>query len=249
MDIVFIHGNYPAQFRHLATALGSEGKHRVFYITAREDAEMAPIKGVTLRIIKSHRAPSHETHHYVTATEEAVIKGQSVIREINTMIGEGINPRIVISHGGMGLGLYIKDMIPEVLHIGLFEWYFQPNTSKWLVKEFDLNAKLMTRTRNLPINDEILTCDIGVVPTKWQKSQFPKEIEKKLKVIFDGIDREFFREEPGIDEANITIQGEYLNKPLCITKETKVLSYATRGMEPLRGFPEFMKVASAAFKK
>ena len=31
MNIVFIHGNYPAQFRHLAEMLGRSGDHRVIF--------------------------------------------------------------------------------------------------------------------------------------------------------------------------------------------------------------------------
>ena len=192
--------------------------------------------------------PSNDTHHYVKATEEAVIKGQSVLRELNTMINEGINPRIVISHGGMGLGLYIKEIVPNAIHIGLFEWYFQANTSKWLVKDFNLDARLMTRARNLPIIDEILTCDIGVVPTQWQKNQFPIEFQDRLVVIFDGIDKSFFSPNKTIDTDEIFIKGEYLEEPIKIDKSTKILSYATRGMEPLRGFPEFIRAASYALK-
>ena len=39
MDIVFVHGNYPAQFRHLAPTLANIKEHSVFYITAREDID------------------------------------------------------------------------------------------------------------------------------------------------------------------------------------------------------------------
>ena len=43
----------------------------------------------------------------------------------------------------------------------------------------------------MPILQELETCDLAVVPTEWQKKQFPSEYEKKLNVIFDGIDRIF----------------------------------------------------------
>ena len=37
MDIIFIHGNYPAQFKHLAAQLGAQATHRVYFITAKEE--------------------------------------------------------------------------------------------------------------------------------------------------------------------------------------------------------------------
>ena len=101
MDIVFIHGNYPAQFRHLAAALGSSGAHRVIFLTARGEDASQPIDGVETRQLALHRTPSEATHHYLVATEEAVLKGQSVLRALHELVEEGVSPRLVISHAGM----------------------------------------------------------------------------------------------------------------------------------------------------
>jgi glycosyltransferase involved in cell wall biosynthesis len=244
MDIVFIHGNYPAQFRHLAAALGQAREHRVFFLTAREDAETQPIPGVAIRRFELHRTPHTGTHHYLIATEEAVLKGQAVLRALHALIAEGVQPRLVVCHGGMGLGLFVKDFLPNAVHIGLFEWYFRPATARWLMPNFELNQQLLTRMRNLPILEELESCDLGVVPTNWQRQQFPQEFQNKLAVIFDGIDQSFFQPDPEIDERIVVLEGEDLPEPLRIEPGQTVLSYATRGMEPLRGFPEFLQAAA-----
>lgn len=249
MVIVFIHGNYPAQFRHLAAALGSRREHRVIFLTAREDAALHSIPGVEIRTFSLHRAPNPETHYYLAPTEEAVLKGQSVLRKLNELVEEGLTPRLVITHAGMGLGLFVKDLLPNTAHIGLFEWFFNPETSKWLLPRFGLNEQLQTRMRNLPILDELNNCDIGVVPTAWQKQQFPACYQDKLEVIFDGIDTSFFKPEPIIDNVDIILEGEKLTEPLRIEPGLPILSYATRGMEPLRGFPEFLKAAAQAINE
>ena len=246
MDIVFIHGNYPAQFRHLAAALGSSGTHRVIFLTAREDAASQPINGVEIRQLALHRKPSEATHHYLIATEEAVLKGQAVLRALHELVQEGVNPRLVITHAGMGLGLFVKDLMPSCVHIGLFEWFFRPETAHCLLPNFELNEQLQTRMRNLPILDELNSCDVGIVPTAWQKQQFPREFQHKLHVIFDGIDVNFFKADSTIDQHTITLEGEELTAPLQLSPNQLVLSYATRGMETLRGFPEFLKAAAHA---
>ena len=248
MDIVFVHGNYPAQFRHLACALGSQG-HRVIFITAREDAETQPMPGVEIHKFSLHRQANSGTHHYLTATEEAVLKGQAVIRALSKLVEEGLSPRLVITHAGMGLGLFIKDLLPKTIHIGLFEWFFQPTTAKWLLAQFTMDEQLKTRMRNLPILDELCQCDVGIVPTNWQKEQFPEEYKFKLRVIFDGIDKSFFKSNPDIDDIDITLEGEDLPSPLIIKPSTPVMSYATRGMETLRGFPEFLQAAAKVIEK
>ena len=75
---------------------------------------------------------------------------KAVLRALHELVAEGINPRLVISHGGMGLGLFVKDFLPNAVHIGFFEWYFRPATARWLMPSYELDQQLLTRMRNLP---------------------------------------------------------------------------------------------------
>ena len=248
MNIVFIHGNYPAQFRHLAEMLGRSGDHRVIYFTERNDDAMERFPGVEIRQIEQHRSINPGTHHYLLETEEAILKGQAVLRALDTLVTEGCRPRLVVTHGGTGLGLFIKDLLPDAVHVALFEWFFRPETAHWLKASYDVNDQLKTRIRNLPQLQELSSCDLAVVPTQWQKQQFPKEYQHKLEVIFDGINRSFFQPKPDIDAETIELIGEYLDQPLILKPDDRVLSYATRGMEPLRGFPQFLIAAVNALQ-
>ena len=84
------------------------------------------------------------------------------------------------------------------------------------------------------MENEIIQSDRCVVPTSWQASQFPKKIQNQLSVIFDGIDLQFFRPgEDNIFKQTVEIKGESGN--MQVKPEELLLSYATRGMEPMRG--------------
>ena len=155
MDIIFVHGNYPAQFKNLAPILARSEGVRVVFLTERLDAETEPLPDVTIKIFKLHREVSGETHHYIQSTEAAVLKGQALIRELEGLINEGINPKIIITHAGMGYGMFIKEAIPEAIHIGYFEWYFRSDTTQYLARNFDLDTRLNTSMRNLPIIQEL----------------------------------------------------------------------------------------------
>ena len=48
MNILFIHGNYPAQFRSLSSDLGAQGVHDVRFLTARKDYAAFPINGIKI---------------------------------------------------------------------------------------------------------------------------------------------------------------------------------------------------------
>jgi len=219
-------------------------EHRVVFLTEREDAKKEPIPGVRIKNFSLHRQVSNDTHHYLQTTEEAVIKGQGVLRELSNLVEEGFNPKIVITHAGMGLGLFIKDFLPETILISYFEWYFTPHTTKDLVREFNLDTQLKTGLRNIPILQELESCDQGVVPTEWQKSQFPKAYQHKLEIIFDGIDTTFFHPHPEprkLQRENQVIRNRDSGEIHILPMNCPIISYATRGMEPIRGFPEFMR--------
>lgn len=246
MDILFIHGNFPGQFKHLAAILGSSGEHRVVFLTERSKDECEKFQGVEIINYKNHRTTSNETHHYLRATEECVLRGQAVFREINALINKGFNPRLVITHSGVGIGMFIKDVIPDTIHIGYFEWFFRRETARYLTNETDIDTEIKITTRNHAIWHELDACDIGVVPTQWQKEQFPKEYYEKLEVIFDGIDTNFFRSSnKDVLAEDIEIRNRDTGEVFEIRKGERIMSYATRGMEPLRGFVEFMEGAKA----
>ena len=183
MEILFIHGNYPAQFRHLCSGFGANPQNKTVFLTARKDAISDSIPGVDIVLYEQHRQTNKDTHHYLHATEDAVLQGQAVLRSLDTLLQKGFNPQLVVFHGGMGLGLFLKDVLPGALLIGYFEWWFTAQTTKFLLQEFDLNMQLLAGMRNLPTHQEIEHCDVGVVPTDWQKKQFPIEFQKKLNVI------------------------------------------------------------------
>ncbi len=240
MNILFIHGNYPAQFQSLARLTGADARHRVVFLTARADADRDPIPGVELRTFQRARDARPETHHYLHATEETVLNGQAVLRGVDALLQEGFRPDLVILHAGNGLGLFIKDLLPEAKLIGLFEWWFTPATSRWLFAEFPLDTQLKSQLRNLVIQQELLLCDAAVVPTAWQAAQFPAVWQPKLRVVFDGINTNFFQPPPPDLSRSLELDREEGGPPVRIEREHRLLSYATRGMEPVRGFPEFM---------
>ena len=241
MDILFAHVNFPGQFKNLASAL-AQNNNRVIFLT-EDNHGFSEFEGIEVIKFEPHRKKSENIHEYLMLTEEGILRGQSIIREISKLINNGFNPKFVITHGGNGLGLFIKDYLINTIHIGYFEWFFQPETTQYLVKDFDLNKRLQSNIRNMPILQELNNCDIGVVPTDWQKEQFPEIFRNKLHTIFDGIDTNFFKPlSDGIElNKEITIKNRETQESFNIGKNDKILTYATRGMEPIRGFPEFIR--------
>jgi glycosyltransferase involved in cell wall biosynthesis len=77
-------------------------------------------------------------------------------------------------------------------------------------------------------------CDGGYSATHWQKRSFPRRFHSKIDVYFDGIDTSFYR--PGAAPRRV---GQ-----TSIPSGTRVVTFVSRGLESIRGFDLFMKVAN-----
>lgn len=242
MKILFLHPNFPAQFRHLATVLGQNSQNTVVYATNRREGQ---IKGVNKVIYEKSRTPRPETHHYVRPLENAVLEAQAVYRVAQKLKDQGFYPDLVYGHSGWGPTLFMKDIFPRAVLLCYFEWFYKAYGSDASFDPSDpINAddEARIRIKNAPILLDLATCDRGLSPTAWQRSQFPVEFHDKIKVHHDGIDTSYFRPVP---DAKLFLPR--LDLDLTQTKE--IVTYVARGMEPYRGFPQFIETISLLQKQ
>ncbi len=243
MNILFLHPNFPAQFRHITSYLGRDSRNRVVFGTMNEDTGEIP--GVRKEFYKPHRGPDPKTHHYLKFLESGVLQGQAVFNMLQNLRKEKFIPDIVYGHSGWGPTMFIKDIFPQAQCLCYFEWFYNSSGSD---VDFDpadrpkADALLKLRMKNTPILTDLYSCDRGLSPTYWQMQQFPPEFRNKITVIHDGIDTAYFR--PG--------QGEPLKIPsagLDLAGVKEVVTYVGRGFEPYRGFPQFMEAAGLILEK
>lgn len=241
MHILFLHGNYPAQFHVQARALAADPRHRVVFATEREGVPASEIHpGLELVTLAPHRQPSATIHPYLKAHEEAVLLGQAVVRQLLALQERGFRPKLVVFHAGRGLGIFLRQLLPDATLVAYCEWYFKGADLPWLWGEASLDSVLRIGLRNHALVQELLEADLAITPTQWQRQQFPAALRNKIEVVFDGVDTAYFK--PGPTALTpLLLQPEGESTPLVIGPEASVLSYTTRGMEPLRGFPEFLR--------
>ncbi len=242
MKFFFLHANFPAQFRHLITVLGKNPEHQVIFGTT---CQRGQIRGVRKVLYKESRKVSPDIHHYVAPLERAVLQGQAVYRIAQQLENEGFYPDIVYAHSGWGLGLFIKDIFPKTKYIGYYEWFYHARGTD---ADFDpsdpidTNLEACIRIKNAPILLDLVSCDRGLSPTYWQRQQFPPEFHSKLKVLHDGIDTTFFSPNP---EMPLVLPSIGLN----LSGVKEIITYVARGMEPYRGFPQFMEAISLILQR
>lgn len=240
MNILFLHRNFPAQFRHISAELAKDPNNNVFFITNNDKFQL---KGINKIVYKLKREVPKNCHRYLRFYEESIIHAQATAEAALALKEKGFKPDIIYGHT-WGQTMFMKDVFPDVPLLCYFEWFYNAEGADvgfdGKILNIDELAKLRCKNSHLLV--DLYTCDSGMCPTNWQKSQFPEKFHDNIKVLHDGVDTDFCVPN---NDAKFIVK----DKNLELTKDDEVITYATRGMEAYRGFPEFMRAAAKLLKK
>ncbi len=236
MKILFIHQNFPGQYKHIAPALADMRGNKVLAI-GQED-HLGRLRHPKVREIgyPKPRGAGTDTHLYVRRLEGAVRRGQAVARKCFELKNKGFKPDVVCCHPGWGEGLFLRDVWPNARLLYFCEFYY---SSKGADSGFDpefpyeINSRLATRIRNSHLLLSSEACDWGLAPTHWQHSCFPEVFHDKMSVIFDGIDTEVVKPKP--DAVFELTDGR------SVSRSDEVITFVNRNLEPYRGYHMFMR--------
>jgi len=226
MRILFLHLNFPGQFRHIAQALAAEGHDVAFLCQTHYGRELPKVKRFCLKGNLGHQALQEQGGNQLHRTQLAAKQYRCAMVKLDS---KGWRPHVVVSHSGWGCGLHVKELWPKCRHVSYLEWWFDPQSE--LLNHDPQNPNLGWSPkatqgfwiRNQPLALELACADAVVAPTEWQRLQLPQLLRDKCKVIYDGVDLERFY--PDLSHRS--------THPL--------ITYGTRGMEPMRSFPEFIR--------
>ena len=230
MNILLIHPNFPAQFRYLAQALAAAGEHKVVFLT---NSRSNSIKGVQKIIYNPADNPENKE-----TFAKAQAQGMGVYYRLSRLVNDGFQPDLVYTHCGFGASMFVRQVLPDVPIAGYAEWFFDPQVNLFAEQTSSQPLKYMQQAqqRNAVSLLELSATDIIICPTQFQKIQFPESIQAKTVSVYDGVDTQRFK--PAGNHKRM--RKELLAKlELQIPEEAPIVTYVSRGMEPLRGFPTF----------
>ncbi|MDD3435644.1 MAG: glycosyltransferase [Candidatus Gastranaerophilales bacterium] len=235
MNILFLHRGFPGQFKYIATVLANNPDNTVYFITNSQEGQ---INGINKVYYKLAQQTLGNCHPYLNFYEEAVIHGRQTAKEAVKLKEQGFKPDIIYGFAGWGSTMFMKEVFPDVPLLCYFEWFGKSKDSVFDFggKKLTLEEKEKIKCENTHVLMSLYSCDAGICPTHWQKNQFPEEFHNKIHVIHDGVD-------------TATCQPNNEAEFLGLTAGDEVITYGTRGMEPYRGFPEFMKAAEILLEK
>ena len=231
-NILFIHQNFPGQYRHLAPALAARG-HIVRALSIRENS---PLPGVTTTVYAPTRGTTREAHPWAQDFETKIVRGEACARAIEGLVAGGFVPDIVCANPGWGESLFVKDVLPDA-HLHLYLEYLYPTRGgdTGFDPEFapDSNrARAHARAKRAAQLLAIDAMDSAVAPTRWQRDTFPEAQRERIDICFDGVDTGLVRPDPAavLEHAGRTFRA---GEP--------IVTFVSRNLEPYRGFHTFMR--------
>ena len=230
--ILFIHQNFPGQFGHAAFAL-AQARHEVVAL----GINTRDIEGVRCIRYKV-QPPAQPAQGAAQDFEVKIVRGQACALAMAELKRQGFVPDVIVAHPGWGEALFCRDVFPAARLLVFAEFYYGAEGSDFLFDpEFSadsLAARMRLRLKNSVHLHALEAADGGYSPTRWQHSQIPASFRARFDVIFDGIDTQAVRPEPG---AMVQLQRAGLK----LVAGDEVITFVNRNLEPYRGFHVFMR--------
>ncbi len=244
MHLLFIHQAFPAQFGRLALELTTRYGWTCRVLVEALSHCPSPTREMIERLdIQRFTVPAEARLHDEIPWPQLYGVWLHHCRAVFEAVRARpeLRPDLVVAHGARGpLAL----LLPELLScpiVNYAEYYFAPSHAD-LSYRIDLPpaepAQFFPRAINAPVLAGLIAADAAYSPTRWQRDSFPERFRHKIDVHFDGIDTGLYRPHEVPAERVAGLLGGRAIPP-----GTRLVTYVARGLESMRGFDLFMKVA------
>lgn len=234
MKILFVHNNFPAQYRNIAAALAREPGFELVAVGAPTSRSMPSVRLIRYALPK---ADVSRTHAFARRFDIDCRRAEQVLYSLSNLVTSGFSPDLIFAHPGWGETLPLRTFFPKARLLLYCEFFYGPEgRDMGFDPEFPMpgldghvGLQLKNATTLLALED----CEMGISPTRWQQSTFPPHYQGKIDVIHEGVDTARMRPNP--QACLILPNGQHL----CPSDE--VVTFVARNLEPLRGYHIFMR--------
>jgi glycosyltransferase involved in cell wall biosynthesis len=233
VKILFVHQNFPGQFRNLVVALAAQGQHEVVAMGYADHKPQGAYRYVRCVLARGNDPGTPEV---LLDFESKVLRAEATAQAALKLRQDGFTPDVIVGHPGWGECLYLQDVWPQA-RLGLYCEYFYRASGQDIGfdPEFqgaDGAAAQRIRLKNAHTLMSLVEADGLMCPTRWQAHTYPVAYRQKMTVVHDGVDTAYFA--PDTD-AFVELDGRRLDRT------SSVVTFVARHLEPCRGFHTFMR--------
>lgn len=235
--VLFVHNNFPAQFRDLATTLMQLGVP-IAAIAARA----APgLPGIPFGQYTLGRGTTPDILGLAVRAEADLLRARAALKAARALKDAGVDPAVIVGHPGWGETLFLDEVWPDAKRVLFSEFFYHGRNSDI---DFDTEfaplteqAVLLGKAKNAVMALALTDGDAIVAPTEFQASVLPSIYAPRVRVIHEGVDVDAIRPGPAAPFA--------LSDGRVIAPGTPVITHINNNMEPIRGLHIFARALPA----
>jgi glycosyltransferase involved in cell wall biosynthesis len=231
--VLFVHNNFPAQFRDLATTLVAAGVP----CAALGGMEAPGLAGMRLIRCPLQRGSTPGMLPLAVRAEADLIRGRGAYAAAQALRAEGFDPAVIVGHPGWGETVLLSEVFPDAKQVLFAEFFYKGRGS-----DIDFDPEFITpsedtllngKTKNAVLALALSDADLIVSPTPFQASLLPSVFAGRVRILHEGVDTDAIR--PGPAEPFALDNGQM------IQPGTPVITHVNNKLEPLRGLHIFLR--------
>src|SRR6516162_1021846 len=121
MNILFVHNNFPGQYRHLVQALSRDPKVRMMAIGSMSAREIAGVKLVKYRLDGVDVSASHP---FSRRFDLECHRAEQVLYALSSLAASDFVPDVILAHPGWGETLPLRTMFPNARLLLYCEFFY-----------------------------------------------------------------------------------------------------------------------------
>jgi len=231
--VLFVHNNFPAQFRDLAETLVARGVR----CAAIGQSNAPGVEGMSIGRYVLDRGTTPGILPWAVRAEADLIRAGGALRVAKMMKAEGFDPAVIVGHPGWGETVFLDEVWPDAKQVAFAEFFYH---GRGLDIDFDEeffetteDGVLRGRAKNVVMALAYAEADAIVAPTEFQASTLPAVLRQRMRVIHEGVDVDTIR--PGPPQPFELPDGRI------IPPGTPVITHVNNNLEPMRGLHIFAR--------
>jgi glycosyltransferase involved in cell wall biosynthesis len=225
--VLFVHNNFPGQFRDLAETLAARGVP----CCAIGQSHSSGLSSVRMASYGLGKGTTPDIFLHAVRAEADLLRAHGAWRAARALRAEGWDPAVIVAHPGWGETLFLSEVFPQAKQAHFAEFYYHPRgVDVGFDPEFfqpTEESALRVKAKNLAMSMAYGEADAIVAPTPFQASILPRNFRPLVRIIHEGVDVDAIR--PGPPEPFEVGAG------LTIQPGTPVITHVNNNLEPLRG--------------
>lgn len=229
MKLLLVHQNFPGQFRDLGPALCDRG-HELKAIGSSQR-----ITDNRIEVLRYEHSLGERTglHPHSLEVDEWIHRSEKVAALAVGLKHRGWVPDVMLVHPGWGEALLLRQVFPSTPLVIWPELWLRPEHLGIDPGGMTVGQMQYLRIKDWLIDGAMADASLAVLPTRYQAGTFPQRWQQKIEVIHEGVP-EAMLQLPRLQQLTIA-------EGITLGPDVPVVTFISRNLEPMRGFPTFMR--------